>query len=93
LESSLMSLGALADCPVTGGTGVYKPISRAGFEIRSKNRLIAVQGFPALTFLGRYIVERLAAAIPVVQAILSWLISFSVSERNSPGGRSSLSGP
>jgi len=66
------------------GGGKKPPISRAGFETRSENRLMLA---------AHHFVECLAMAGPVVLADFNFSISRNVSERNFPGGTSSVSGP
>jgi len=64
-----------------GGLGKCPPISRAGFETRSKNRLILAATYCA------------DCVGPVLLADFSFSISRNVSDRNFPGGTSSVSGP
>ena len=66
------------------GFGINSPISRAGFETRSKNRLMrAVDHFA----------DFLLPVAPIALADCNFSTSLNVSDRNLPGGTSSVSGP
>src|SRR5580658_8235036 len=91
LESSLMSrVRSSAAARFGGRAGTESPISRAGFDTRSKNRLmLAADYFNFTDFLA-------PVAIPVATAMLAdfnFSTSRNVSDRNLPGGTSSVSGP
>ena len=76
-------------CASTGGFfedggGRNPPISRAGFETKSKNRLMLAAD---------YLLDFLPLVAPVVLADFNFSTSLNVSDRNFPGGTSSVSGP
>src|SRR5580658_1044013 len=90
LESSLMSRGRSSAAARFGGrAGTESPISRAGFNTRSKNRLmLAADYFNFTDFL-----PPVVAPDATVVADFNFSTSRNVSDRNLPGGTSSVSGP